>query len=898
MAVGGAAEPDRGGSSVPLAHRILGCLTLAVAVVLIGSPAASPSSSDLFFSEYVEGTGNNNKALEIYNGTGVPINLATGLYGVQMYFNGSTSPGLTINLSGTVAPGDVFVLAHTFADPAILAQADQLSSPDWYDGNDAVVLVKGIQKVDVIGQIGSNPGTEWGTGATSTADNTLRRKGTIEAGDPNGADAFDPAVQWDGFPVDTFGGLGSHTIVTDDAPTVSSTSPANGAAGVAVDSNVMITFSEDVSVSGSWFTISCSTSGAHSATSSGGPATFTLDPTTNFAPAETCTVTVTGSLVSDVDSADPPDTMAADYSFSFSTVSLRIHDIQGATHISPHNLENVADVPGIVTALALRGFYMQDSAADADDATSEGIFVFTSVAPTVLVGDSVTVSGRAVELRAGGSASTNLTLTQIDRVTSLQVVSSGNPLPAPTVLGNGGRVPPAEVIEDDATGSVETSGVFDPSADGIDFYESVEEMRVQLNDAVAVGPTSAFGEIPVVGDGGANAGIRTVRGGVVIRPTDFNPERVILDDTLVPTPLVNVGDGFTSSIAGVIDYSFGNFKLNVTTSPVRVNRGLMREVTRLPIDQEIVFATYNVENLDPGDGAAFARHADLIVNHLRAPDVIAIEEIQDNNGAVNDSVTDASVTWNMLIDAITAAGGPQYEYRQIDPVDDQDGGEPGGNIRVGFLLRTDRGVHFIDRPGGDSTTPTTVIADPSGPQLSFSPGRVDPQNPAFVSTRKSLAVEIRAHGKKLFAIVNHFSSKTGDHPLFGRFQPPVRSSEVARHAQAQAVNDFVDEILAADPQANVIVLGDINDFEFSETVDLLEGGVLTTLMDTLPKAERYSYDFEGNSQVLDQMLASGNLLGNFPIDYDPVHVNSEFADQASDHDPQVARLDLRGRPVP
>ena len=883
---------------MPLVHRILGCLALAVAVVLIGSPAASPSSSDLFFSEYVEGTGTNNKALEIYNGTGVPINLATGLYGVQMYFNGSTAPGLTINLSGTIAPGDVFVLAHTFADPAILAQADQLSSPAWYDGNDAVVLVKGLQKVDVIGQIGSNPGTEWGTGDTSTADNTLRRKGTIEAGDPNGADAFDPALQWDGFPVDTFGGLGSHTIVTDSAPRVSSTSPANGATGVALSSNVMITFSEDVSVSGTWFTISCSTSGAHSATSGGGPAAFTLDPTMNFAPGETCTVTVTGSSVSDADSADPPDTMAGDYTFSFSTVTLRIHDLQGAGHISPHNGETVSGVPGIVTALAARGFYLQDPAPDASDATSEGIFVFTSTPPTVLVGDSVAVSGRATEFRAGGSMSPNLTTTQIDRVTSVDVISSGNPLPASMVLGAGGRMPPSEVIEDDASGDVETSGVFDQATDGIDFYESLEGMRVQVNDAVAVGPRNGFGEIAVVGDGGAGAGIRTVRGGVVIRATDFNPERIILDDTLVPTPVVNVGDGFTNSIVGVMDYSFGNFKLNVTASPVRVDHGLVREVTRSPIDQEIAFATYNVENLDPGDGPAFARHADLIVNHLRSPDAIAIEEIQDNNGAVNDSVTDASVTWNMLIDAITAAGGPHYEYRQIDPLDDQDGGEPGGNIRVGFLLRPDRGVHFIDRPGGDSTTPTTVVDDPSGPRLSFSPGRVDPQNPAFISTRKSLAVELRAHGKKLFAIVNHFSSKTGDHPLFGRFQPPVRSSEIARHAQAQAVNNFVDEILAADPQADVIVLGDINDFEFSETVDLLEGGVLTTLMDTLPKEERYSYVFDGNSQVLDQMLVSGNLLGNFPIDYDPVHVNSEFADQASDHDPQVARLDLRGRPVP
>jgi predicted extracellular nuclease len=230
-------------------------------------------------------------------------------------------------------------------------------------------------------------------------------------------------------------------------------------------------------------------------------------------------------------------------------------------------------------------------------------------------------------------------------------------------------------------------------------------------------------------------------------------------------------------------------------------------------------------------------------------------------------------------------------------VDDEDGGQPGGNIRVGFLFRTDRGLTFVDRPGGDATTATTVIPTSSGPRLSISPGRVEPQDPAWVDSRKPLVGEFRMRGRKVFVIANHFASKGGDDPLFGRFQPPTRSSEVQRHAQAQVVNGFVDEILAADPRANVIVLGDINDFEFSETVELLEGGVLTTLMDTLPKAERYSYVFEGNSQVLDQILVSGNVLGAFGIEYDPVHVNSEFADQASDHDPQVARLDLRGRPT-
>jgi hypothetical protein len=192
------------------------------------------------------------------------------------------------------------------------------------------------------------------------------------------------------------------------------------------------------------------------------------------------------------------------------------------------------------------------------------------------------------------------------------VVSSGNELPAATVLGTGGRIPPSQVIEDDATGNVEDSGTFDPDQDGIDFYESVEAMRVRLNDAVAVGPTNAFGEIPVVGDSSALAGVDTVRGGVVISPDDFNPERILLDDTFMAVPVVNVGDGFTTPVDGIVDYTFGNFKLNVTASLTRVDNGLQRETTRAPFGWEIAVATHNVENLDPGD-ASFTRHADLIV---------------------------------------------------------------------------------------------------------------------------------------------------------------------------------------------------------------------------------------------------------------------------------------------
>ena len=193
--------------ALALALPLLAAIAAAVALT-VGTAHAAPS--DLFISEYVEGS-SSNKALELYNGTGAPVTL-TGHYSVQLYANGSPTVTATIPLTGTVAAGDVFVLARSAAVAAILAQADQTTSNFLWNGNDAVALVKDGVTLDVLGQIGVDPGVEWGAGDASTTDNTLRRKPAVLTGDPNGSDAFDPALEWDGFPIDTFDGLGSHAV--------------------------------------------------------------------------------------------------------------------------------------------------------------------------------------------------------------------------------------------------------------------------------------------------------------------------------------------------------------------------------------------------------------------------------------------------------------------------------------------------------------------------------------------------------------------------------------------------------------------------------------------------------------------------------------------------------------
>ncbi|MBD0383259.1 lamin tail domain-containing protein [Paenibacillus sp. WST5] len=168
----------------------------------------SPGSTDLFFSEYVEGS-SNNKAIEIFNGTGQAVNL-TG-YTIELYSNGATTAGSTLSLSGTLINNDVYVIANTSANAAIKAVADVLHGVTNYNGDDAIVLKKNGTIIDVIGQVGFDPGAEWGSGLTSTLDNTIRRKPGTLAGDTNPSDAFSPADNWDGFAIDTIDGLGTHT---------------------------------------------------------------------------------------------------------------------------------------------------------------------------------------------------------------------------------------------------------------------------------------------------------------------------------------------------------------------------------------------------------------------------------------------------------------------------------------------------------------------------------------------------------------------------------------------------------------------------------------------------------------------------------------------------------------
>jgi predicted extracellular nuclease len=575
-----------------------------------------------------------------------------------------------------------------------------------------------------------------------------------------------------------------------------------------------------------------------------------------------------------------------------------ISAIQGAGHASPYDGQDVTDVLGVITGTENRGFWMQSPNPDGDAATSEGIYVYTYEDHTFSVGDLVSVDGTVKEYGFGE----DLKLTELTFVT-VTLLGENFPLPSRVLIGPNGILPPSIIT--DEVGTVYTNP-FDPSGDAIDFYESLEGMLVEIENPVAVGGTK-YGEIPVVPQG-VTYPQSTPRGGLYLSASDPNPGILHLDTdayTLGLDPIAaDLGDTFLGAVRGVIGYSYGKFIVLPVEEPSVQRNALAKESTTLTKDEDkLSVATFNIENFPQDDEnmspaeiqTKIEEIAQTIVSALNGPDIVGLQEMTDDSYSVNDGTVVAGANYAALIQAIILAGGPQYDYIEIPPQDVSEGGWPGANIRVGYLYNPSR-VGFTPAGNPGPLDELTVLSGVDGPSLSLNPGRFSVAS--FTDSRRSLAAEFTFQGETVFVINNHFNSKGGDQSLFGENQPPVRGSETERHTQANAVKALVESILALDPNANVVVLGDLNDFQFSETLNILKSAGLYSLTDELlPPEEQYTYIFNGNSQQLDHILASPALRTSAEVDI--VHRYSEFfsEERATDHDPVLAQFTL-GEVVP
>ncbi|WP_433938071.1 5'-nucleotidase C-terminal domain-containing protein [Paenibacillus lautus] len=587
------------------------------------------------------------------------------------------------------------------------------------------------------------------------------------------------------------------------------------------------------------------------------------------------------------------------YEFAYkATQQPRIADIQGEDHASPYNGQTVTDIEGVVTQYgytfsngSIKGFYIQDPKPDSNPNTSDAIFVYSTDPNRPQIGDLVSVAGKVAEYNEGSSS--NLTSTQIE-LQSFKKLDQAQRLPDPVLLGKGGRPIPAAIIDNDGMTT------FDPEEDAIDFYESLEGMLVRLPQPTIISPywtSSGTYNIATRVENDA-ADVITPAGGLVLKENgNFNPQRLLIAYGN-PGQEVSTGDTFADDVIGVIGYNGGNFKVIPAKNslPPIDSSSFKQEVSTIDVNAEqLRVATYNIENFYPGvSSAKINKLAESIVNNIKSPDIIGLVEVQDNNGEQNNGTTAADQSYQTLINAIKAAGGPTYSFTDIDPVNNNDGGAPGANIRVGFLYNAER-VQLSDSVQGKKGSPTESVAyDAATDQLTLNPGRIDPQNAAFNASRKPLAAQFEFQGEKVIVIANHFNSKSGDQGPFGNTQPPVLSSETQRHQIAAVVNGFVKDVVSANPDANVVVLGDLNDFQFTETSNILKGNELDNLIETLPLQEQYTYTYDGNSQVLDHILVSKNLTRSTQVDI--VHLNADFPaskGRVSDHDPVVAQIDLK-----
>jgi predicted extracellular nuclease len=569
----------------------------------------------------------------------------------------------------------------------------------------------------------------------------------------------------------------------------------------------------------------------------------------------------------------------------------RTHQIQGAGHVSRLVGRCVSTVPAVVTAIlgasGGQAFWIQDPRPDGDAATSEGLLVTALEGlPMVEVGDSVRLGGR-VEERVWRN---ELPVTRLV-ASNIEVVSGGNELPTAITIGEKGRmIPGDEVAAPDLVS-------FDPSRYAADFFESLEGMRVHVDEPVIVGPTSRYGEVVVLADGGRGARPRTARQGLLLKVGIPSPLRIMVNDQLMsPPPNLSVGEIFSSGFDAILHYTYGNYKLlNLEPLPPVIGTAAEAEKTSLRGDKErLTIATFNLENLSSrSSDEKFKRLAAAIADNLGSPDIIAVQEVQDNSGPEDDGTVRSDVTLSRLVRAIEVAGGVSYDVRSIDPEDGADGGQPGANIRNAFLFNPRR-VGFPDR-GERGEEAEAMIAGSSF--TGSNPGLIAAHDPAFArredgrgGSRKPLIGEFRFAGRSLYLVNLHLVSKGGDDPFFGRRQPPRAASTDHRLAQAEAVARFVDRLLEGNPEAQVVVLGDLNDFEDSIPIRALEEIGLEDLIKRLPRDDRYSYVYQGSSQVLDHILISPALAGGAEVD--AVHCNAEFpsARRSSDHDPVVVRL--------
>ena len=570
-----------------------------------------------------------------------------------------------------------------------------------------------------------------------------------------------------------------------------------------------------------------------------------------------------------------------------------IGEVQGESHESPLVGKEVVINNVVVTKTDKTGFYVQDKVSDNNPKTSDAIYVASK--DKVESGDLLKVQGTVKEgymeeysVKPGQTfkkPAGSLTVTQIINATITKLGKAD----LPKALNISEKMP-KDIVDNTPT-------KYNPETEALDYWESLEGMRVEVTKPKVTGPQYK-GDIYVLPGDYKGQKLNNI-GGVNLRPGVQNTE--VLPITVGNKFVAKAKDYFNENITGVVTYKNKTYKIDPSSVPAIQDGGLKREVSKIyPSEDKLTIASYNIENFSANNNGhdetpeeKVDKIANSFIKEVHSPDIITLIEVQDNNGGVNDGTVDGVKSGEKLAQRIKSLGGSDYKYTEIAPVDGKDGGKPGANIRVAYLYNPKR-VTLIGKEKGGSEEAARFVNG----HLEKNPSRVDPTSVHFEKVRKSLAAEFDFKGERIVVIANHLKSKLGDDAIYGSNQPSVENTRPKRIEEAKILNAFIKEGLRQNPNLKFVLTGDFNDFEFSDSVRTIVGNELVNLMAEHEQGDRYSYFYRGSNQSLDNILISKNIKDK--VVFSPVHINASFMEEhgrASDHDPVVVQIDFSKKEV-
>lgn len=753
----------------------------------------------------------------------------------------------------------------------------------------------------------------------------LRWKDTNDANNDHGLGIDDVSVTANGGAVTPTLNIGDVTQAEGNASTstfsfnVSLTAPA-GAGGVSFAVNTADGTTNPANA-GSDYVAIVAGAGSISSGNSSTTVSVTVNGDTTPEPDETFFVNISG-----VTNANAGDVQGLGTITNDDVTLTAIHSIQGSGTASPLAGQLVTTT-GIVTGLksgSSGGFFIQepDASVDADPNTSEGIFVFTgaSIPGAAAIGNLVQVSATVQEF-VFSSDPNSPPITELSSVTSTSLLSTGNSLPTPITLTVANTTAPSA------------------TTNPLDSLEEFEGMRVTVPSLTVVAPTDGTINEPNATVSGNDVFYGVVTGvprpfrqpGVNISDPlppgspvnvprfDENPERIRVDSDGQPgTTAVDVNAGsLLSNVTGPLDYQFRTYTIlpDVTLTP-GAQPGSVPAPT--PLGNELTVASFNMERFfdtanDPTTSdpvltqVAFDKRLDkasrIIRTVQRYPDVIGVQEMENLT-----TLQAVAAKLNADAQSIDLLPNPNYVAYLVE-------GNDVGGIDVGFLVKESR--------------VTTVSVTQFNKTETF----VNPNTGASETLNDRPPLVLRATAPRpaggTFAftvIVNHLRSLSGiDDTTPNGSGTEGSRIRAKRQAQAVSLANLIQSFQTADSAERIITLGDMNAFPFNDGYADVIGTVkgtpsaddqtvvpgdgadlvnpdLTNLSDTLPASERYSFTFDGNAQVLDQIVVNDDAflaVTRFAYardDADFAVKNYELANELrlSDHDQPIVYLSLGG----